>query len=255
MRSLGIVPLVLLVVASLAPTQGVSFYVKPKEAALGQTVLVVLDNQSTNTLFLPGGLWPWSMHDSKNELAYAPPPLPVASPIPPRTKMQWPWDQRDRNGKLVSPGAYEARVFYYVIGVGNYQGRAPLTIKPVSVVVEDPASPGARVNLGLFAQESAGLTYRLALAFSDTPGIPLPGKRTVPLAPDVLFFYSVLVGPPFFNNFVGTLDSRGQASAYLKIPNDPNLRGYTVYAAFVTFDPTAPGGFRTVSDAASFPIR
>ena len=255
MRSLVLLVLLLLVAASFAPAQGVSFYVKPKEAALGQMVLVVLDNQSTNTLFLPGGLWPWSMYDDKNALAYAPPALPVSSPIPPRTKMQWPWDQRDRNGKLVAPGAYEARVLYYIIGVGYFQGRAPLTIKPVAVVVKNPASPGARVDLDLYARESAGLTYRLALAFSDTPGIPLPGKRTVPLAVDVLFFYSVITGPPFFNNFVGMLDSKGQASASLKIPNDRNLRGYTVYAAFVTFDPTAPGGFRTVSDAASFPIR
>ncbi|MBN2491499.1 MAG: hypothetical protein JXQ29_11680 [Planctomycetes bacterium] len=255
MRSLGLVALCLLVFAPFAPSQGVTFSIEPKEAALAQSVLVVLDNQSSNTLMLPGGLWPWSMYDGNSALVYAPPALLVSTPVPPRTKMQWGWSQRDRNGAQVPPGAYEARIYFTVVGGGGYQGRAPLTIKPIALLVKGTAAPGSHVDFPLYAYPSANLIYRLALSFGGTPGIALPDQREVPLRYDLLLALSLVAGPPLFGDFVGTLDAKGQATAYVNIPNHPILRGYTIYAAFVTFDPAAPSGIRTISEAASFPIR
>jgi len=95
----------------------------------------------------------------------------------------------------------------------------------------------------------------MALAFGGAPGIRLPGKRLLELNPDPLFFLSVTTALPMFGNFTGTLDSSGKASAWVDIPRDPALYGLQFAAAFLTFNPSSPGGIHAFSKSTVVSIR
>jgi Tol biopolymer transport system component len=95
-----------------------------------------------------------------------------------------------------------------------------------------PVSPGATVNLLLDVPSRPNEIYLVRCSFNRQPGFPLPGAGTVPLNPDALFFLSGAV-PSIFQNFAGTLDGNGVATAAIAVPNSAALRGLRFYAAFV----------------------
>ena len=96
---------------------------------------------------------------------------------------------------------------------------------------------GCRVELGLYSYPNA--QYALALSFGTMPGIPLGDGRVIPLNPDAIFFLS-LSGALGLQNNIGTLDSQGRGTAIWNVPNVPEARGLTLYAAFVTINPAQP---------------
>ena len=113
MRILVLLAILILLIAPLASTQGVSFTVRPAVAPSGQPVIVILENKSLTTLYLYANMPPWSVYDSTNTRVYSPEDLSILMPIPPRMKLQWPWDQKDYNNRQVPAGRYQVRIYYY----------------------------------------------------------------------------------------------------------------------------------------------
>jgi hypothetical protein len=107
---------------------------------------------------------------------------------------------------------------------------------------------GQTANLDLTASRSGGRPYVVGASFAETPGISVAGPRTIPLAPDGLFylFWSL---PSVFRNFAGTLTTAGTGQAQIAIPANAALVGLTIHAAFVTIDSAAPAGIRDISEA------
>lgn len=93
-------------------------------------------------------------------------------------------------------------------------------------------------------------SYRCALSFAHTPGIPTP-IGVVPLAPDPLFFLS-LRDPPFLQGFAGALDAHGAATLTMTTPDLSALKGARVHLAGVVLDST---GLLSIHGPLSFSIR
>jgi hypothetical protein len=70
----------------------------------------------------------------------------------------------------------------------------------------------------------------------------------IPLNFDPLLVAS-LNGAPGFASFQGTLDVNGEASGTWDLPAISGLSGTRIYLAYVTLDPSQPGGIRTISAA------
>ena len=254
MRTLVLWSALILLAVPLASTQGVTFVVRPAIAPVGQPVTIILENGSLSTLYLYANMPPWGVYDSTQTRVHAARDLTVSMPIPPRMKLEWPWDQKDFNDRQVPAGRYEVRLYYYHAGGGSGL-RAPLVIEDTAMTLSGSPTPGGEVVLALSAPAGAGLFYQVALSFRARPGILLPVNRELPLNPDWLFFLTVTTVTPHFQGFTGTLDSSGQGRAVLAIPGDPGLRGINVFAAFAVLDPGAPGGIRTFSNAECISIR
>ena len=240
----------LLAVATSVAGQGVNFSVVPTSIPLGQKLLLSFTNQSSSTIGFSNPA-PWSIHDAKNQLVFSPVVITIPVSVPPRTTTLWFWDQLDMNLQPVVPGAYEARITF---NLGQTTLKAPFTIEDVSLTLSGQATPGGTLTLNLRAPQAAGMTYQTALAFSDS-GISLPGKRVLSLAPDPLFFVSLLVGPPVFEKFAGVLDSTGSGVSKLNIPNTSALVGVQAFAAFATYHPSGPGGIFNHSASQKFQIK
>ena len=106
---------------------------------------------------------------------------------------------------------------------------------------------GTTVFVDLAAEPDAW--YQLAASFGTVPGIDL-GSRNIPLNPDGLL--ALTVGnrlPTVFHNLSGYLSARGEARAWLTIPNASGLVGQSFYMAFVTLDAAQPYGINTISTA------
>lgn len=93
---------------------------------------------------------------------------------------------------------------------------------------------GSVVTFGLNDPAAAGHGYLVRSAFARSPGIPIPGGATVPLAVDALFGLSGQI-PWIFRNYAGVLDATGRASASVAIPSAPALVGLSFYTSFVSY--------------------
>jgi len=121
-----------------------------------------------------------------------------------------------------------------------------VTVDPsAGVTVIGPPRVGTNIPLALSAPGDAALGYLAAAAFATTPAIPIDW-RVLPLAPDALLLLSLSL-PSVFQNFAGTLDGSGNASAAVEAPNVPGLVGVTVHIAFLTLSGGAPSGIRSIS--------
>ena len=105
---------------------------------------------------------------------------------------------------------------------------------------------GAVFDLSIRFGSHPTMRYAAAAALARAPGIPIAGDRIIPLAPDALFFTSLVV-PEVFRGFHGVLDASGAAAASVALPDLPGLQGVRVFYAAVVLDPTAPGGIAAVS--------
>ncbi len=79
----------------------------------------------------------------------------------------------------------------------------------------------------------AGHHYQVAASLGRGP-FHL-GTCHIHLSVDHLFWNSLLVGPPVFNGYTGTLDSTGSAVAWMRIPNIHSLVGIVVYHAAISY--------------------
>jgi streptogramin lyase len=125
-------------------------------------------------------------------------------------------------------------------GTNPFEARStPLHPLPIQSTV---ARPGATFTIGMRLRPDANLGYVLGISLGNGPTV-LPDSRTLPLSIPV-----VLAS-------VGTLNATGDARYSLTVPNNTNLTGLAVYFAYVTLDPTASLGVRTISNDLQVTIR
>jgi len=114
-------------------------------------------------------------------------------------------------------------------------------------------SPDSRISLALIASESVGLPYLVGTSLGTGP-IPID-TRKLNLSPDSLLLVTVNnYWPSVFAGYRGVIDSQGQAQAAIHIPHMPALIGTRIHTAFVTLDPAAPSGIRSISSTFMFSI-
>jgi hypothetical protein len=105
---------------------------------------------------------------------------------------------------------------------------------------------GTTVTLGLTSTADPGRAYQVGTSLGKGP-IPID-TRTLALSPDLLLALSISNAlPTVFQNYAGTLDKSGQATAKLVIPNVAVLKGIGLYTSFVTLLATAPSGIGGIS--------
>jgi hypothetical protein len=115
------------------------------------------------------------------------------------------------------------------------------------------ARPGSKTSFALTASDSPALPYQLGTSLGTGP-IAID-TRQLDLSPDDLLLVTVNgYWPWIFSGYRGVIDSKGQAQAAIHIPNIPALIGTHLHTAFVTLDPAAPSGIRSISKTFSFQI-
>ncbi len=119
--------------------------------------------------------------------------------------------------------------------------RKPLT----GLAALSPPRIGLSLTLNLTSRLDPGKAYICPFSLGFHPGIPLPGARTLPLNPDLLFTLSLSGG--IFKGTVGYLGRAGKASVVLSLPKDPVLVGLVLYSGFLVLDPARPLLAGTVS--------
>ncbi len=113
--------------------------------------------------------------------------------------------------------------------------------------------PGGKVVLSLTSLNDAGLPFQLGSSLGTGP-IPIDSRR-LNLSPDSLLIVTVNnYWPSIFSGFRGMFDAKGLAGAAIHVPNITALIGIRINTAFVSLDPAAPSGIRTVSSTYSFTI-
>jgi len=111
------------------------------------------------------------------------------------------------------------------------------------------------VNLGTSAVIAlgglpAGDFYQIAASLSQGYELNL-GTCSIWLLPDGLFTASIILGPPIFNNYVGSIPASGLARGVMNVPNVKQLVGICVYHAAVTF---GTGGISGCTNTDGFEI-
>jgi hypothetical protein len=117
-----------------------------------------------------------------------------------------------------------------------------------------PPMPGGFSVLVLDLPSHGANLYYLGLSLSNT-GIPVPGKRSLPLFPDPLLALVLNGQFPFVDKFIGALNTVGFAQATINWPNLAALRGNTFYTAGITLQAGYPGGIRCVTNGIALMIR
>jgi hypothetical protein len=98
--------------------------------------------------------------------------------------------------------------------------------------------PGQPLLIHLTLPAQAAQSYLVGVALSSTPGIPVPGVGTIPLAPDPLFLLSIGGQlPSVFSGFAGVIDLNGEATATLNVPAGV-LAGLDFSIAAITHGPS-----------------
>ena len=133
-------------------------------------------------------------------------------------------------------------------GDRTYTTSVKMTAANVALSMTAPPKLGTAVPMTLNSPGDAGKTYVLASSFGNS-GIPMPGKRSIPLALDALTILTVQnLVPSVFKNYQGTLNGSGVATATLALPGTSALTGQTIYSAFIVVDQKGPGGIGTISN-------
>ncbi|HMS18069.1 MAG TPA: VCBS repeat-containing protein, partial [Planctomycetota bacterium] len=113
------------------------------------------------------------------------------------------------------------------------------------IFAQQPAQVGMALTLQIEATLDVGLSYFGALAFAKSPGISLVDGRLIDLTIDPLFL-AIANGTLVIPGLSGTLVG-GVSSAIVPVPPAPILSGTSFFAAFVTLDPAASLGIRSIS--------
>ena len=142
------------------------------------------------------------------------------------------------------------------VSTSGGEGRLPGGFEYVGGAVTTQGDPttGQAFPVGFESRVDGGRIYGAAAALTNHQGIAIDTRR-LGLDADGLFFLSVDGKTPIFQSFFGFLDSRGMAAGVLHVPDIAQLNGIAIYLAFVTLDPGAPSGVRTVSASTRVVIR
>ena len=125
-------------------------------------------------------------------------------------------------------------------GTNPFEPRStPLAPQPIQSGI---ANNGSTLNLTYRLRPDANLPYISAISLGNGPTV-LPDTRLLPLSVPVVILA------------IGQLDANGDARGSLNIPPNPGLAGLTVYVAFVTLDPAASLGLRTISNDLPITVR
>ncbi len=109
--------------------------------------------------------------------------------------------------------------------------------------------PNVNMTFYLNSKLEPGFTTLFALSLGRIPGIPLPDGRTIPLNVDDLLLLSVQSPTTvFLSNSWGALNSNGQTTTTMNIPNIPGIQNVEAYAGFITFNSTS-GALSSISNA------
>jgi hypothetical protein len=112
---------------------------------------------------------------------------------------------------------------------------------------------GDTITLALNAPGNEGLSYQGGSSLSSGP-IRID-KRQIELGiDDVLIVSTSSVLPSIFSGYRGIIDSFGTAKAAIHIPKTKVLVGLRIHTAFVTIDPEAHSGIRSISNTEAFTI-
>jgi len=126
-------------------------------------------------------------------------------------------------------------------------------IAEASILASGTGRIGTAVTLSVLANDDPGFAYQVGTSLGTGP-IPID-TRSLNLSPDGLLFVSTSgFWPGIFSGYRGVIDSKGQAQATINIPNVTVLIGTRLHTAFVTLDPAAPSGIRSISNTDSFTI-
>jgi len=123
-----------------------------------------------------------------------------------------------------------------------------------NVLASGTGTIGTTVMLFLTSAYEPGFAYQLGSSLGTGP-TPI-GNRQLGLSTDDLLV--VTVGgylPTIFDQYAGTLDFSGKATAKINIPKFPVLKGIQIHSAFVTLKASAPLGVSTISSTYSFTIQ
>jgi hypothetical protein len=143
---------------------------------------------------------------------------------------------------------------------GDFEGHARDTRVDIGcdeaaavVVGQGTPSPGGVVTLDLSSPADVGLPYQAGSSFGQGP--ILIDHRRLGLSRDGLLHVSVGgYWPGVFSGYVGAIGGSGSARAQILVPRVQALIGARVHSAFLTLDPGAPSGVKSVSDTFSFSI-
>jgi hypothetical protein len=176
---------------------------------------------------------------------------------------------------VISSVALGPRETVHVTGVTLSNGTFPLKIGPsftynppsfpgpygsfvakiaeASILASGTGRIGTAVTLSVQANDDPGFAYQVGTSLGTGP-IPID-TRSLNLSPDGLLFVSTSgFWPGIFSGYRGVIDAQGQAQATINIPNVTALIGTRLHTAFVSLDPAAPSGIRSISNADSFTI-
>lgn len=241
-------------IGSAVAAQKVTWVVSPNPVPTKQAFQMTLTNNTAKSLQLNGT--PWGVYDSNNKLIYPQIGLPFIIYLPPNASTFWTWDG-NTGSAYVAPGNYSAWINFWPNG-----GSGPLTtlkqsftILPDEVSLSGTPAPGNNVKLSLASPNAPSLNYQAACSFSRTPTTSIGFNRELALGFDPLFISSLVVGPPTFQAFSGTLDAKGNGVAGVLIPNITALKGQVFYVAYVTLKSNAPGGIWSYSYSKRVPIK
>jgi hypothetical protein len=114
-------------------------------------------------------------------------------------------------------------------------------------------SPGSRIDFTVTATGDVGLPCQMASSLSTGP--IAVDTRQIDLGYDGLLWTSVSgLVPDVFTNYRGYILPNGTSPASLSIPAIPATVGLKIHTAFVTLDPQAPSGIRSISNTFAFTI-
>jgi len=169
----------------------------------------------------------------------------------------WKWDPGTENLTLINYGDPEpvdvavsrnGNAIYWTCRSAGVIAKATMTGSSADVIASGTTRPGDKVALTFRAAGDANRFYQAATSFGRGP--IAVDTRHVPLGLDPLFILSVenRLGPAL-GGYAGSLDSQGQASGEIRLPDVAALIGLELYTGFVTLDGSAPSGIHTISSA------
>lgn len=153
---------------------GVTVTVTPSIAAPGQTVLVTLDNQSSQTITLPSSCTYGSVHSGSScaSAVFTPFCMAVLVGIPPGQSSSMSWDQTDDSGSPVPVGSYSFSVSYWDAGFSSLQTCcAPLTItEPTTYCTAGTTTNNCNATMSASGTPTAGAPSGFSLTCSNVEG-------------------------------------------------------------------------------------